>query len=164
MELRTFSSVSKYGSPCKQTKKNIFLLNVSINIHTQYERNTQTFSCLLSVLLKICENASTKWQCGSAAGCLLAGLQRRWGGENWARGKYPVWKHGLAQCSEQGGEVSKICVVTCNWWAASHQPICTVQAPDYISSLSSPLSFGMWIMGLDKMIKISLVSWFQLVV
>lgn len=52
--------------------------------------------------------------------------------------------------------------VKCAWLCAIdglfHHPVCTVQAPDYISSLSSPLSLGMWIMGLDEMIKISLVS------
>lgn len=37
----------------KKNKQNIFLLMLLlINIHAQYERNTQTFGYLLSVLLK----------------------------------------------------------------------------------------------------------------
>lgn len=136
----------------------MLLLN---NIHAQYERNTQTFSYLLSVLFGSCKNSLGKRRRGRSAGHL--GGFAGWGSEKQTKRKYPTWKYSPVRCSERGEEVSKMGTVTCNWLAVFHQPIFTVKAPDYIRSLSSLLSRGMWIMGSDTTIKISLVSWFQLV-
>lgn len=129
-------------------EKTSFSAECFIHFYTQYERNR-----LSTAFCHRCSRAVRTQQNGSMA-CLQGGLQRERGGLG---EKEISCVEALPGTVHSGGKSVKrawLCVID----GLFHHPVCTVQAPDYISSLSSPLSLGMWIMGLDKMIKISLVS------